>query len=314
MLSLPDLLRPAKEASGDKVQFRRGMPDRRSMEKMHVDIQRIIDGHDFRNFDEMNEFLNKNVVGKKIPHKAAATAIEQAQDIMYDAFDARGRKQLQLARKALEIYPDCADAYVLLAEHCPDVQKACDYYEKGVAAGERVLGEDFFEEEAGSFWGILETRPYMRARLGLAHCLEEMGQLDKAAEHYREMLRLNPNDNQGVRELLLICLLRQKKDAEAEDLLKRYKNDRCMALWCYAMALLTFRQKGDTATARNRLKKAVVVNKYVPKYLLCLEEMPDIAPASYQLGSTEEAIICAVQLTDVWEDTPGANEWLEARK
>jgi hypothetical protein len=30
-----------------------------------------------------------------------------------------------------------------------------------VAAGERSLGPKAFEEDAGHFWGILETRPYM---------------------------------------------------------------------------------------------------------------------------------------------------------
>jgi tetratricopeptide (TPR) repeat protein len=314
VLSLPDFLRTVDKATRDKAKIRRGMPDRRSMERTHVDIQRLLDGHNFKNLDEMRDFVNKNVVGKKVPHKAAVTAIEQAQDIIYDAFDARGRKQLQLARKALEIYPNCADAYVLLAERCSDVQKACDYYAQGVAAGERALGEEFFKKEAGNFWGILETRPYMRARLGLAQCLEEMGQLDEAAGHYRQMLQLNPNDNQGVRELLLTCLLKMKEDIEAEELLKRYKNDSDMALWSYAKALVAFRQKGDTATARNQLKKAIAVNKYVPKYLLGYEELPDISPASYRLGSKEEAMICAEQLTDVWENTQGADEWLEARK
>lgn len=33
----------------------------------------------------------------------------------------------------------------------------------------------------------------MRARFGLAQCLEELGNLDEAVGHYRELLRLNPN-------------------------------------------------------------------------------------------------------------------------
>jgi len=312
-LSLPELLEPEDKDAKKKVKMRGGLPDRRSLERTHLDIQRMIDGHDFGSVDELQEFLNKNAVGKEIPHQAGITPLEQAQDLMYDAFECRGRKQIQLARKALEICPDCADAYVMLAEHCSDVQKAKDLYSQGVAAGERALGKKFFEEEAGNFWGILQTRPYMRARLGLAQCLEELGQLEEAAEHYRELLRLNPMDNQGVRHLLLACLLEMKVNDEAGQLLKKYRDDKALAIGSYARALLAFRRKGDTATARKHLQNALSVNKYVPEYLLGYEELPEFLPSGYSLGSEEEAKICADMLIDAWDETPGATEWLESQ-
>jgi len=124
---------------------------------------------------------------------------------------------------------------------------------------------------------------------------------------------LNPNDNQSVRDILLLCLLKMNADNEAAELLKQYKNDEVLAIWCYTRALLTFRQKGNTATARNHLKKAIGVNRYVPKYLLGYEEMPEFLPSSYSPGSEEEAVICAERLADVWEETEGAMEWLNER-
>jgi tetratricopeptide (TPR) repeat protein len=152
----------------------------------------------------------------------------------------------------------------------------------------------------------------MRARLGLARCLEELDHLDEAAGHYRELLRLNPNDNQGVRDALLPCLLKMRADDEASEVLKQYKDDRS-ATWCYSKALLAFRQKGDTAAARKLLKKALDVNRYVAEYLSEGREMPLFLPASYSLGSEEEAIICTTDLTDAWEQTEGALEWLDER-
>jgi tetratricopeptide (TPR) repeat protein len=311
-LALPDLLKPDDEELRRKVKIQRGMLDPRSLERTHVDIQRMIHERGFKDMNELRAFLDKNVIGKPVPHQPAKTALEQAQDIVYDAFDAWGRKQLQLVRQALQICPDCADAYVILAERCPDVEKSRDLYAEGVAAGERALGKEFFEQEAGRFWGMLQTRPYMRARLGLAQCLERLGNLEEAAEHYRELLRLNANDNQGVRDLLLPCLLKMNADDEAEALLKKYKGDKLMAVWSYARALLTFRQKGDTATARNHLRNALSVNRHVPKYLLD-EELPELLPSGYSLGSKEEAIICAEQLIDAWEATAGAIDWLKSQ-
>src|SRR6266508_371017 len=113
---------------------------------------------------------------------------------MYDAWETPSpRERVRLARQALDLSPDCADDYVLLAEETArSAKEAADLYAKGVAAGERALGKPVFEEEAGHFWGIVETRPYMRSRLGLARALWALGKRQEAAAHAWELLRLNP--------------------------------------------------------------------------------------------------------------------------
>ena len=136
-------------------------------------------------------------------------AVDKAQEIMYDAWDApTSARAIAQARKALDVSADCADAYVLLAqETARTLDEEIDLYKKGVEAGERALGKAAFKQNAGHFWGILETRPYMRARAGLAECLWESRRLEEAVEHYQDMLRLNPNDNQGLRYILMTHLI-----------------------------------------------------------------------------------------------------------
>src|SRR3546814_10479040 len=122
--------------------------------------------------------------------------------MMYDAWEASGAERVALARAALDISPLCADAYVLLAEEeAGSQQDALALYRQGVEAGERALGDEF-EGLSGHFWGFLQTRPYMRARAGLAITLWRLGDQQAAIAHYRAMLILNPNDNQGIRYLL----------------------------------------------------------------------------------------------------------------
>jgi len=77
-----------------------------------------------------------------------------------------------------------------------------------------------------------------------------------------------------------------------------------------ARHMSTFRQKGNTAIARKHLQKALSVNKYVPQYLLGDEQLPQLLPPSYRLGSKEEAVLCADLLKDAWHSTPDAVEWL----
>ena len=93
-----------------------------------------------------------------------------------------------LARKALALWPDCADGYVLLAQAASSLEEARELLERGVAAGERAVGRRVFVEDAGDFWLIFETRPYMRAGAALGR----LGRREEAVEHQRELLRLNP--------------------------------------------------------------------------------------------------------------------------
>jgi tetratricopeptide (TPR) repeat protein len=133
-----------------------------------------------------------------ITGRSRREAIEKAQDVVYDAWErTTARSRIALARKALGITPLCADAYNLLAEEARSAEEARDLYARGVEAGELALGRKGFKEYAGHFWGFLETRPYMRARAGLAGALLKLGEDDAAISHYRNMLQLNPGTIKG---------------------------------------------------------------------------------------------------------------------
>jgi tetratricopeptide (TPR) repeat protein len=240
----------------------------------------------------------------------AGSEVDAAQEIMYQAFEAQSpRRQQELARKALEVSANCADAYVLLADYAPTCADQLELYEKGLAAGERAIGKRAFREYEGHFWGFLETRPYMRAREGLADCLWRMGRREEAIDHCREMLRLNPNDNQGIRYRMLAMLFDLERHDELERLLDEYKDDGS-AEWAYARALLAFRREGDSTLARELLMAATKVNAHVPAYLAGVKRMPREAPEYITFGGEDEAIGYAAGFLSVWKDTPGATAWL----
>ncbi len=239
----------------------------------------------------------------------ADTPLDRAQEIMYEAFEAGGAKQLALAKRALEVCPDCADAYVVLAEHAGTLEEALRLNEEGVAAGQRALGKEAFKEWVGRFWGVLETRPYMRARLALAQCLWSAGSHDQATAHYQEMLRLNPNDNQGVRYLLSVCLMDLDRRRELKQLLSQYESD-AAAHWAYNRALLAFREEGDSRRARQLLLEAKRKNSHVPVYLVGNKPLPAKMPQYVGFGDDEEAVSYAVDGLTGWKNTPGAITWL----
>lgn len=244
---------------------------------------------------------------------ARQAALDRAEEILDAAWDTSdpGVREV-LARRALEVSPLCADAYVVLASGAKrGSQQELDLWRSGVEAGELALGEECFKECEGEFWGILETRPYMRARVGLALALWMRGKKDEAIGHLREMLRLNPNDNQGNRYILAAYFVETGKDTEAVDLLGEYSEDES-AFFIWTAALLAFRQHGDGAASREALVKAVKNNKFVSAYLLGEAKPPKRMPDYYGLGDKNEAIFYAQDFQPGWKATPGALEWLSA--
>lgn len=287
----------------------------RVAERSSVRLTRFFEGRTFDNLDEANAAMDaarEDGLFEQTPEIAAGralTALEQAQEFAHDAMEATGRLQIKLARRALSISEDCADAHVILGDASSNVETARDWYQRAVDAGARALGPDRFASLAGEFWGHLETRPYMRARLALAQTLFDLGQRSQALDHYRELLRLNPNDNQGVRWLLLPALLEDGLNEEAGRLLAQYEGD-LQATWPYAQALLLFRAEGDTTPARAALTNALRVNPHAAKYLLNPERVPIDRPPHFALGSAEEGASVAEGLHAAFECTPGALAWL----
>lgn len=304
----------AKRRESKEVHDLSALPDARAMERMSANIGRLLEEQDFDSIEQAQAFLDRTLLegGGFLPEAAAPdTPLEKAQDLVYEALEAESaRKRTQLARRALKISGDCADAYVLLAEESAgSLEEARELYQQGVEAGERALGRETFEEDAGYFWSILETRPYMRARQGLAFCLWELGERQEAIEHYKQMLDLNPDDNQGIRHELSSCLLDEDLDEELGDLLERYEND-VLAEWVYTRALWTFRKEGDTEGATKALEDAIETNPYVPLYLLGRKSLPSALPDLMRLGDESEAVSYVARALTIWLRTPSALEWL----
>ncbi len=237
-----------------------------------------------------------------------------AQELVYDAWETPDRKKrVKMAKKALEIWPDCADAYSILAEdEVHTFEEARAYYLEGIQAGERALGRDGLEENRGHFWGVLETRPYMRARTGLAGILILQGEKEEAAQHYREMLVLNPNDNQGLRYELAALLVELGRNEELRKLLDDNEGDMAAA-FAYTRALLAFRESGDTPDSRDLLEEAFDSNPHVPEYLLVRKKLPRQMPDTVGMGDVSEAVYFTYTFQLGWAMTKGALDWMKVQ-
>ena len=304
VLTLPDVLEPPSK--------RKGMPDRRIMDGMMADLHASIEKQGLTDTAAINKYLQ--LVGGQVPHAPATTARERAGEKYREALEHEGRYRIKLAREAVAIYPDLADAWVLLAEDMPDLARARELWLHALEAATRDLGAEAFTEHAGHFWGVLETRPYIRVRVGLAHVEWELGHHDAAIDHWREILRLNPRDNTGTRMLLVPRLLLLGRDREASAVLEERADD-LAAMLQFSRVLLYFRDHGAGVRSDAALALAQRANRHVHKYLL-----DDAAPGAerhgggFSYGDEREAEMVATELWPAYHATPGAREWLRDKR
>jgi tetratricopeptide (TPR) repeat protein len=235
----------------------------------------------------------------------------RAEDLVYEAWEAAGPRRAVLARKALALWPDCADGYVLLAQAASSLEEARELLERGVAAGERAVGRRVFVEDAGDFWLIFETRPYMRARAALAAVLWRLGRHLEAVGHQRELLRLNPRDNQMLRYRQAHRLLELEAYDELEGLFAAYAEDRIPG-FIYTQALAAFARRGDDATSRAMRVEALKLNPHVPAYLAGRKRLPKPRRDYTVFGEESEAVDYAGGAGELWASVPGALAWLES--
>ncbi len=290
------------------------LPDRRTMERAMRDIQRLMNEQKFASVEEADAFLRQLLQehGGKMPTLPADTPQQQAEDLVYQALEAHDTQRVRLARQALEIDPDCAEAYIILAEETArSLPEARDLFVNAMEAAERTLGEQYFTdpEYAGHFWGLIETRPYMRARVALASILWQLGERDAAIAHAQALLRLNPNDNQGVRYTLLTWLLAAGRIDDAQAVYQQYA-DEVSGTWAYLHALLVFRKIGPSVKARKALNQAFDANRYAVFFLTGVDPLPKSLPAYHGFGDENEGVSIVYTTGIAWIETPGALEWL----
>jgi len=298
----------AKAAKSSAIQRKdtQLMFDKREHEKLEAFMsklmrRKLLQEKEFR--EEANRFLQSTISEPSDIVLQIDTPLEAAQAKMYDAFGARSKKdKVRLAKEALGLSEDCADAYVVLAEVTDEaLTDSIELYQKGVEAGKRALGEEFFQNNIGEFWSILESRPYMRALFGLALDLWTKNREERAIEMMYELLRLDKMDHQGVRHVLGPVLIAAGRYQEARSFLQPMKDER-LSVVKFSWALVLYLIEGDSPAANEALDKALEFNLHVADMMLIAEEIveSDIEVEAFCPGSVDEAVYYVSNWLGAW--------------
>lgn len=196
-----------------------------------------------------------------------------------------------------------------IAQKQSDPRRALALLDALISDARATLGEKFWNAVVGEAWYHPDARPALRAMALRAERLLEVGRLDESRKTFTELLRLSPQDNLGMRYLLINLLCRQRDWSALDELLAQYEEQ--SAWHAYGKLLMNFAQHGkasdDTLTA---LKAALRHNSHVPRYLLSEAPLAAPLPDYYTPGDKSEAECYAAEAIPAWQAVPEAMEWL----
>jgi tetratricopeptide (TPR) repeat protein len=237
---------------------------------------------------------------------------EWAKELIFEAYELTPKEAMNNIIEALELDPDCIEGFEFLGNLGDSMPISLAFYEKGVALGDKQFGGEYLEQHRGHFWGMHETRSYMRCLMMTAEIMGFMKRPMQSIPIYEKMILLNPSDNQGIRYQFGLALLDVgdfKKFEEYDQLYQREISTSSN----FNRALAEYKKKGSTPAANKLMQIAVNSNGFVVAKLNSKNLVND-PPPSYMIGSKEEATVYAFFGQEVWQKTKGALVWAKGFK
>ena len=159
-------------------------------------------------------------------------------------------------------------------------------------------------------WVRAHNRPLLRLLFRHYLCQVDEGQPQAAATTLETLLRLNPQDNHGVRAELMNHYLRTGQDQQALTLARRFPDD-LLADLAYGEVLALYRL-GEQERARAVLGTAVHRLPRIPSYLTRKRiKRPRPSPLGAAPGGEDQAWMYREAMRDVWAAEPGILRWLK---
>lgn len=292
----------------------------RETENIFKDLQSFLDGQEIASEADLDKVIGsfmQNYNGSL--HQDAPDFVpETAEDFLRMAEKSNDPKEvLKYARKAAKLDPENLDAARMVAVLGANGEfSILKRLEKLLKTGNAQMEKgNYFEEDMGNFWLVLETRPYMRLLSELLDVYRHFGMIVKAQELGERMLELCTGDNLGVRYTLMNLYAETASSEKAESLYQKF-SDYPDAQLLLPFALTYFRS-GDLKFAKKQLIAANKANKDLRKFLsLFLDDALDeylntISPFGYTPGTIEELVTELADNTELYISNLSFFQWAE---
>lgn len=242
---------------------------------------------------------------------------EQSDDLLFEAYDEPIKaKAIKLAKQALELNPNNIDAENFITKHESNTIKKLKKYEETLNKEKANLEKEnsFKKENIGIFWGLIETRPYMRTKHAYMLTLMELGRYTEAIKQGEELLKLCKNDNLGIRYLIVGLYTVLERFEECEKIYNKYSDNSTFMM--FPLSIMYYK-KGDYRKCKKILKEIQENNEYILNYLIGRKKFTRAKVEyfemnnTYSWGSEEEAYFVAKDYKYLLETVPTFIEFVE---
>lgn len=233
--------------------------------------------------------------------------MRNVQSMLYDiglAIRASPSSAERRLNSAIEKHPCAFDAYDRLAYIYYYLRgqsnETIELLERGLSKARDLFPSDFAFGKSNLPWGILENRPFLRMYKTLGIVLRDSGETERAKGVFQDIVVMNPDDNQGMRELLCSCYFKLGDSQSVLDLCKRYEED-AMAAITFGRVLALFKLS-RVDEAKKALKAAVRHGANIAWEIMA-DKHRKIKDrySSYELGSKREAELYWDEFGSYWD-------------
>ena len=276
-------------------------------------------GAENMSMEEANNLLQQFMAeyNGKLPERVTEKTAETADDFLELADQTDDiNKAKYYVNKAMELEPDNLDAINASLDFIED--QTWEYYQKlseAVKTGTRRMEKEglMAQENIGHFWGILETRPYMRLLARYVDFLIKAGMMNRATAECEEMLRLSENDNLGMRYRLMHLYTFLEKEEAALKLHERYDSHEETQM-LLPLSILYFKM-GEMEKAEEYLLRLKDANKDTKKFFRAVQKnkldqyVDEMDGFGYRPFTIQELIIEMMENGFLFKTIPLYMEW-----
>ena len=290
-------------------QFKKFMEEYPTEEMSESEIRKLI--------DEFERQYNESTMKGEEDNSFDESDFEKIYDYLEMAFETEDdSKRLKYAKEVLKMDKDNLDAeYLIASTDAKDSIDMLNRLEKILKHGNEIMEREGFmdEENIGEFWEIVETRPYIRIKQSYAEVLAENGMMKKAVKEYEEILKLNENDNLGVRFRLMSLYAFFEDEENALKLYKKYNGQNSVQM-LLPISVLYFK-KGEFAKSLNYLKKIEKNVKGLKKFFKDMMNergefyLNQLSSMGYRPFSTDELILSMTENDYLFLTASSFVEW-----
>ena len=280
--------------------------------KLNNMINDFLENVDAKDEKELNEKLQefiKKYNANEIEY--VNTPLDDAYELLEKAENSKSKTQaIKYAKEAYEMCSECFDAILFQVQLENNSLKKMELLEKGLEFEKKRLEKAnyFKKENIGHFYGMFETRPYIRGLYMKAGCLLVDGKIKQALSVCKEILKLNEHDNTGARYLLMAIYAYLEDESEILKLYKKYPEEHLEML--FPLFALYYKQ-GNDKKAKEYLDK---INKANPHFIKLFKgtmtKNKDVPKGYYSKGDSSEILMYFSQYAFLINTMPTLNYYV----